>query len=125
MVFHQCNGNNRKQSDDLEIQVNEEEDADSLINNIKEDWAEDHGDPAANVNSRDDKLEFREALEVSNVHVVVNKYKYVKSIYPIYRKNWIRLYTPFLFFKIFQPYLLYQLFFKYPCWPLLTNNGLW
>ena len=87
MVFDQCDGDDRKQDDNLEIEVNEKEDADSLINNIKEDWAKEHGDPAANVNSRDDKLEFCEALEVSDVHVVVNKYKYVKSIYGIYRKN--------------------------------------
>ena len=81
MIFNQNNSHDGEQCKDLEIKVDEEKYADSLVNNIKEYWAKEHGNPATYVNGRDDKFVFSESLKVSNVHVVVNKYKYVKTIY--------------------------------------------
>ena len=57
-----------EENDDLDISVDEEEDTDVLIDNIKEDWTENHRQPATNIDGRKKYLEFGKAFEVINIH---------------------------------------------------------
>ena len=73
--FISCDAHNGEQKDDLQISVDDEENADVLIDNIKVDWAENHRQPAANVDGRKKYLKFGEAFEVVNIHEgVVGKF---------------------------------------------------